>query len=98
LFILAQLHFGDSLGKGHFFVFDFGQRPGWEGFVFDVEARELLAGGGEGLEVGGEGDARKLALEIGGVAGAVGESLINDPLGDPSALSISWNAAFLSLF
>ena len=31
----------------------------------------FFAGVGEGLEVGGEGDARKLALEIGGVAGTV---------------------------
>ncbi len=42
-----------------------------EGFVFYVKSREFFAGGGEGLEVGGEGDARELALEIGGVAGAV---------------------------
>ena len=40
-------------------------------FVADVEPGEAGAGRGEGAEVGGEGDARQLALEIGLVAFAV---------------------------
>ena len=54
-----------------------------------MEFHEALAGGGEGVEVGGEGDAGEFALEVGGVAGAVlgvvehGVGGVEDvPLGD----------------
>ena len=67
----GELHLEDALGVGDAGVLDFFERPGVEGFVMDVEAGELLAGGGERAEVGGEGDAGELTLEIGGVAGAV---------------------------
>ena len=36
-----------------------------------MKIHEALAGGGEGVEVGWEGDAGEFALEIGSVAGAV---------------------------
>ncbi len=39
--------------------------------VVDVEFHEALACGGEGLDVGREGDAGEFALEVGRVAGAV---------------------------
>jgi hypothetical protein len=39
--------------------------------VVDVEFHQALAGGGEGGEIGREGDAREFALQVGGVAGTV---------------------------
>jgi hypothetical protein len=59
------------LGVGDGSVFDVLQRPGWEGFVFDVQAGEFPSCGGEGVEVRGERDAGEFALEVGGVAFAV---------------------------
>ena len=54
-----------------------------------MEFHEALAGSGEGVEVGREGDAGEFALEVGGVAGAVlgvvedGVGGVEDvPLGD----------------
>jgi hypothetical protein len=54
-----------------------------------VEFHEALACGGEGLDVGREGDAGEFALEVGGVTGAVlgvveeGVGGVEDvPLGD----------------
>ena len=71
LFVRRQLHFFDSLGPGDFFVFDAVEGPRVEGFVFYVEAGEFFAGGCEGVEVRGEGDAGEFAFQVGGVAFAV---------------------------
>jgi hypothetical protein len=45
--------------------------PRNERFIFDVQPGEFLSGGGEGREVGGERNAWKFALEVGGVTLAV---------------------------
>jgi len=39
--------------------------------VIQVQVGELVAGGGEGLEVRGERDARQVALEVVGKLGAI---------------------------
>ena len=51
-----------SRGQDHFDLFE-----GVLGLllVVDVEFHEALAGGGEGMEVGWEGDAGEFALEVG---------------------------------
>ena len=80
--VFGELHALDAEG-------DFGGR-GFDLFegvlglllVVDVEFHEALAGGGEGVEVGRERDAREFALEVGGVAGAV--------LGVISPAPLSW--------
>ena len=59
--------------------------------VVDVEFHQALAGVGEAAEVGGKWDAGQLALQVGGVAGAIlgvveqGVGVVEDvPLGDGS--------------
>ncbi len=65
---LHLLHAEGALGLG---IFDVLQRVFGLLFVVDVEFHEAFASGGEGVEVGWEGDAGEFALEVGGVAGAV---------------------------
>ncbi len=40
------------------------ERPRFERFVLDVEAGQFAPGGGEGGEIGSEGDARQLAFQV----------------------------------
>lgn len=70
--VFRKLHFAfDALGIREGFSFDLFERPGFEGFVIDVEMGELATGAGESMEVRRERDARELALEVGGIAFAV---------------------------
>ena len=82
---------GDAEGDFDFFVgvLDLFKRVLGLLFVVDVEVHEAGSGGGEGVEVGREGDAGEFALEVGGVTGAVfgvvedGVGGVKDvPLGD----------------
>ena len=57
-----------ELGVG---LFATGERVFLGLLVADMEVGELLAGGGEGVKVGGEGDARQFATEVRGLALAV---------------------------
>ena len=73
----AELVFGeahlvfDAAEEGQARRFDEVQIPGLELFVVEVQLGEFFAGCGEGAEVGGEGDAGQLALEVVGVLLAI---------------------------
>jgi hypothetical protein len=71
-FVLAEAHALDAPGEGLGGVLDEVEGPGVEFLVVDVEAGELGAGFGEGVEIGGEGDAGELALQVVGELVAVG--------------------------
>jgi len=60
-------HLLDAEGYFGFGVFDLFEREFGLFFVVDVDFHEALACGGEGVDVGREGDAWKFALEVGGV-------------------------------
>lgn len=66
-----EAHLFDAEGDLGSVGFDLFELVGRLLLVVDVEFHEALAGGGEGVEVGWEGDAGEFALEVGGVAGAV---------------------------
>ena len=70
-FVFGELHTLDSEGDFGLGVFDLFEGVFGLLFVVDVEFHEALAGGGEGVEVGWEGDVGEFTLEVGGVAGAV---------------------------
>lgn len=87
--VFRELHALDPVGDFGCRMFDLFELIGLLFFVVDVEFHEALYGGGEGVEVGWEGDAGEFALEVGGVAGAVlgvvedGVGGVEDvPLGD----------------
>ena len=70
-FVFGELHAVDAEADFGLGVFDLFEGVLGLLLVVDVEGHELLTSGGEGVEVGWEGDAGEFALEVGGVAGAV---------------------------
>lgn len=71
--VLGEFHFaGDGAGVGGVLVDGFFERPGFDGFVVDVEVHQAFAGFGERAEGGGEGDAGEFLFEVGGETFAVG--------------------------
>ena len=71
-FVFGEAHFLDAPVERHLRRFDLLERVLRLLFIADVEGGQARAGAGEGAEVGREGDARQLALEVGLVAFAVG--------------------------
>ncbi len=71
-FVFGEAHLFDAPAERHLRRFDLLERVLRLLFVVDVDDGQARAGRGKGAEVGREGDARQLALEIGLVAFAVG--------------------------
>ena len=87
--VFGEAHLFDAPVERHIRRFDLCKREFQLLLIADVELGEAGAGGGKGAEVGGEGDAGQLALEVGlvafAVAGVVQEAVdvVEDiPLGD----------------
>ena len=88
-FVLAQPHLLDAVRERHVGRFDPLQRPRLQLFIVQVQLGQLLAGRGEGPEVGGQRDPRQFAFQVLGEPLAVARmvqdavDVIEDvPLGD----------------
>ena len=67
-FVLGETHFVfDAIGEGKEGRFDKLQLPRLQLLIVEVHLGEFVAGFGEGVEFGGEGNPRQLALEVVGV-------------------------------